>query len=138
MLIPFALTALTSQLLFTWSFRHHKRKELKGKWKLAGHFVSVEDAAAICVQAHFRKHSAMIDKYRKDVSAILLQSAFRGAMHRAKLGKGNSFGTIAMAVHTDIHLQRGLHEARKVDQAEEQLAEMRKTFAEESVAPTPR
>lgn len=126
--MPFTIIALTSQLLFTWSFRHFKRKELQGKWKLGGAFASVEDAAALCVQTNFRKHHAVIERYKRDVCAIVLQSAFRGAMSRWKLGKNTDFGSVAMAVHHDIHMQRALHEQDKADAAEAQFLELQANF----------
>lgn len=104
-LIPFTAIALTSQLLFTYSYRHHTRKELRNKWKIMGRFVSVEDAAALCVQSHFRKHHAVLNRYKRDVMAIILQSAMRGAVARVKLAKHADFANVALAVHRDVELQ---------------------------------
>ena len=125
------MTALVSQLLFYYSLRHHKQKELQKRWKLAGKFVSVEDAAALCVQAHFKKHSVMIHQYRQKIYATVLQSAFRGAVLRRKLGtdKQASFGTIAMNVAADAALQRAVHATTKTDHMRDQLNELRAEHA---------
>lgn len=127
-LIPFTIIALTSQLLFTYAYRQHTRKELRQKWKLMGRFVSVEDAAALCVQSHFRKHHAVLNRYKRDVMAIILQSAMRGAVARVKLAKNPDFANVALAVQRDVELQRGKHEMAKASTNIEQLENLHEGY----------
>ena len=125
-LIPFTLVSVLSQALFRWSFRHNSRKLLRNKWKLAGKFVATEDAAAICMQAHFRKHSAIVHSFKKEVYAIVLQSAFRGAISRRLLVESRpSFGTVALAAHRDAQLQNASSHLKTANVHQAQLAELR-------------
>ena len=124
-LIPFTLVSFLSQALFRWSFRRNSRKLLQKKWKLAGKFVTVQDAAAVCMQANFRKHSAMVHSFKKEVYAIVLQSAFRGAISRRQLGSNPSFGAVALAAHRDAQLQNAASHLKRATGHQAELAELR-------------
>jgi hypothetical protein len=136
-LIPFTLVAALSQMLFRWSFRKHSRKEIQKKWKLAGKFCSVEDAAALCMQAHYRKHSVMLNQFKQHVYAMVLQSAIRGAITRRDVKNNPNFASVAMAVHRDFQLQHATHHLRRIEKEKEEMQALKKlesSDAEESIA----
>ena len=124
-IIPFTIVSILGQALFRWSFRRNSRKLLQKKWKMAGKFVTVQNAAALCMQAHFRKHSTLVYHFKQHVYAIVLQSAFRGANSRRQLKSHASFGTVAMAAHRDAQLQNATSHLNRAGKHQEELKQLR-------------
>jgi len=141
-IIPFTIISALSQALFRWTFRHNSRKLLQKKWKLAGKFVTTQNAAALCMQAHFRRHSLLVNQFKREVYAIVLQSAFRGAISRRQLNNNPSFGTVAMAAHRDAQLQNATSHLIRASGHQVELAKLRaqksSLFVPSSVLSTPR
>ena len=83
------------------------------------------------MQSHFRKHHAVLNRYKRDVMAIILQSAMRGAVARVKLAKSPDFANVALAVQRDVELQRGKHEMAKASTNIEQLENLHESYRAE-------
>ena len=67
----------------------------------------------------------LVHNFKKHVYAIVLQSAFRGAISRRQLGSNPSFGTVAMAAHRDAQLQHATAHLNKAGGHQEELAALR-------------
>ena len=68
----------------------------------------------------------MVHSFKKEVYAIVLQSAFRGAISRRQLVESRpSFGTVALAAHRDAQLQNASSHLKTANMHQAELAELR-------------